>query len=81
MVTYISPFSILSMKKQYDEKIRVRVIGVLHAEPVASIAEVATKAQTMRVTAKRHLERLVNDGLAIEMKKGPARLFMLKERS
>jgi predicted ArsR family transcriptional regulator len=78
MVTFIPPLQILSMNKQYDEEIRARVIGVLHAEPVASIQEVAMKAKTMRVTAKKHLERLVKEDLVIELKKGPARLFMLK---
>ena len=68
------------MTEKYDEKIRKRVIDVLTTEPVASIYEVATKAKTMRVTAKKHLERLVREGLAIELRKGPARLFMLKER-
>jgi len=68
------------MSERYNEEIRARVLAVLSNEPVASILEVATKAKTMRVTAKKHLERLVREGLAIEMQKGPARLFMLTER-
>jgi len=73
-------FKIEPMIEKYDEEIRKRVIDVLSNEPVASIQEVALKAKTMRITAKKHLERLVREGLAIELRKGPARLFMLKER-
>lgn len=67
------------MKEKYDEGVRARIVDVLSNEPVVSIQEVAIKAKTMRVTAKKHLERLAREGLVIELRKGPARLFMLKE--
>ena len=68
------------MEERYDANIRARVVDVLKKEPVASIQEVAREANTMRITAKKHLERLVREGEAIELRKGPARLFMLKKK-
>ena len=67
------------MKETYNVEIRKRVEEVLTNEVVASINEVAIKAKTMRTTARKHLDRLVREGLAIELKKGQARLFMLAE--
>jgi len=68
------------MNERYDVGIRERILKVLSDEPVASIMEVAEKAKTQRITAKKHLERLVREKVAIELRKGSARLFMLKRR-
>jgi hypothetical protein len=48
-------------------------------ELVLKRLHVAKLAQTQRITAKKHLERLTREGIAIELRKGSARLFMLRK--
>lgn len=66
------------VKDRYDKNVRKRIEDVLSEEIVASLKDVIKKAKTTRDTAISHLDRLVREGVAIEMKKGPVRLFMLK---
>jgi predicted ArsR family transcriptional regulator len=66
------------MGKPYEKAIRDRILDVLSDEPIVSIKEVAEKAKTQRITAKKHLERLTREGIALELRKGSARLFMLR---
>lgn len=67
------------MTERYNDEIRLRILSVLQRETVVTIKETAEKAKTMRIIARKHLERLVRECKAIELKKGPARLFMLKD--
>lgn len=66
------------MNENYDYKIQERILAVLSEEPFSHITEIAKEAKTMRITAKKHLERLKREGIVEERRKGRCRLFMLK---
>ena len=60
----------------YNEDIRRRILSHLKVTEFGlSITDVSVLVPTTRITAKKHLERLVRENLARETKKGNLRIF------
>ena len=57
----------------------MRILSVLSDEKITHLSEIARKSGTMRSTARKHLERLKEEGAIDELRRGNLRLFMLRE--
>lgn len=68
------------MSENYNQEIRGRILVFLSGTPFAHISEVARGVKTTRITARKHLERLENEGVVREYKKGMLRVFALKQK-
>lgn len=62
----------------YDKGIEKRIIEVLDSIP-RSLTEIASLSKTQRITASKHLNRLVKCGIAIEYRKPRMRLFVKRK--
>lgn len=78
---YVYPYRSLIMRETYNKKIRARIIKVVSDEPFLHLSEIAIRSKTMRITARKHLERLEREGVVRETKRGVMRLFTLREVS
>ena len=58
-----------------DPRITERILAHLASSQFSSISEIAVGAKTTRITARKHLERLVRKGVLFEKEMGQFRIF------
>ena len=58
-----------------DPRITERILAYLASSQFSSISEIAIGAKTTRITARKHLERLVRKGVLLEREMGQFRIF------
>jgi predicted ArsR family transcriptional regulator len=61
-----------------DQEITERILGVLEDARISDLTQVAKMAGTTRITAKKHLERLVQEKKLEEYRVGRARIFSVR---
>lgn len=61
-----------------NDKIRKKILAVLQNTHISNITQTAKKAGTTRITANKHLERLVQEGKLREYRVGRARIFVIR---
>jgi len=60
-----------------DSEIRARILVTLKGSPVNNITDIAKNAKTTRITARKHLAKLTEEGLVVEHHCGRNRIFSL----
>jgi predicted ArsR family transcriptional regulator len=63
--------------RRFDTEITSRILAHLRENKFGSISEIAEGANTTRITAKKHLERLARRGFLQERQIGLARVFFV----